>query len=144
MKANPLIANPPWTAEEEDLLRVLAESGEPPAAIAQRLARGTAAVRHRFYKLGIPLKRTRIAGPNGKEFANHYERQFMEYLRGKGWVKGQALPPSKPLISGLLKKGWIERQDQDPKKEAFYRMTDAGLAGLKAPAPVRQGWTKQK
>ena len=139
----PLIASAPWTAEEEDRLRALAESGEPLAAIAERLARSPAAVRHRLYKLGIPWGR-RIAGPGGKEFANHYERQFMEYLRGKGWVKGNALPPSKPLISGLLKKGWIEHQDDGPKKEAFYRMTDAGLAGLKAPVPTQQGWTKRK
>jgi hypothetical protein len=141
---SPLIASAPWTAGEDDQLRAWAESGETAAAIAERLARSPAAVRHRFYKLGIPLKRIRIAGPGGREFANHYERQFMEYLRGKGWVKGQALPPSKALISSLLKKGWIERQDQDPRNEAFYRMTDAGLAGLKAPVPTQQGWTRQK
>jgi hypothetical protein len=140
----PLIASAPWTAEEDNQLRALAESGEPLAAIAERLARSPAAVRHRFYKLGIPLKRTRIAGPGGKQFANHYERQFMEYLRGRGWVEGKALPPSKALISSLLNKGWIERQDQGSNKEALYRMTDAGLVGLKAPVPTQQGWTKRK
>ena len=137
------IASAPWTAEEEDRLRALAQSGEPLAAIAERLARSPAAVRHRLYKLGVPLEK-RIAGQGGKEFANHYERQFMEYLRGKGWVKGTTLPPSKPLISSLLKQGWIEHHDDGPKKEAFYRMTDAGLAGLKAPVPTQQGWTKRK
>ena len=137
------IGSAPWTAEEEDRLRALAESGEPMAAIAERLARSSAAVRHRLYKLGIPLEK-KIAGPGGKEFANHYERQFMEYLRGKGWVKGTTLPPSQPLISSLLKQGWIEHHDDGPKKVAFYRMTDAGLAGLKAPVPTQQGWTKRK
>ena len=111
----PLIASAPWTAEEEDRLRALAGSGESLAAIAQRLARSQAAVRHRLYKLAIPLERKRMTGPGGKEFAGHYERQFMEYLRGKGWVKGTTLPPSKPIIAGLLKKGWIERQDEGPK-----------------------------
>jgi hypothetical protein len=52
----PLIASPPWTAEEEAQLRVLAESGARPAEIAMQLKRSEQAVRHRFYKLGIPLK----------------------------------------------------------------------------------------
>jgi hypothetical protein len=140
----PPIASAPWTAEEEDQLRGLAESGEPLAAIAKRLARSPAAVRNKLYKLGIQLRTVRVTGPGGKDFANHHERQFMEYLRGRGWVEGKALPPSKALISSLLNKKWIERQDHGPNKEAFYRMTDAGLAGLKVPVPTQQGWTKRK
>jgi hypothetical protein len=62
MKARPLIASPPWTAEEEDQLRSLAESGERPATIAGHLRRTEQAVRHRFYKLGIPLKRSGAEG----------------------------------------------------------------------------------
>jgi hypothetical protein len=75
------------------------------------------------------LKRIRIAGAKGEEktFANHLERQFMEYLRGKGWVKETALPPSRLVVS-LQKKGWIEQQRQN--NEALYRMTDVGLAAV--------------
>jgi hypothetical protein len=139
MSGRPLkIVSSPWTAKDEDQLRALAESGERPTAIAKQLARSEHAVRHRLYMLGIPWKRRR-ADPEGKEFANHYERQFMEYLRGKGWVKGNTLPPSRPLISGLLKKGWIEREDQGPEKEPFYRIADVGLAALKAPVPIQSG-----
>jgi hypothetical protein len=67
-------------------------------------------------------------------FANHTQRQFMDYLRGRGWVKGSTLPSSK-LIAILLKKGWIEQQIQGPKNEIFFRMTDIGLKALKAPVP---------
>jgi hypothetical protein len=68
-------------------------------------------------------------------FATHLERQFMEYLRGTGWVKGAALPPSR-LTASLQKKGWIEQQVLGPKNEIFYRMTDIGLKALKAPVPA--------
>ena len=68
-------------------------------------------------------------------FATHHERQFTEYLRGRGWVKGAALPASK-LIVRLLKKGWIEQQVQGPKNELFYRMTDVGLEALRVPVPT--------
>ncbi len=135
-------ASPPWTAEQEDRLCALAKSGETLAAIAEQFGRTPAAVRNRIYRLGIPFGKMGIAGPSGQVFANHYERQFMENLRGRGWVEGKTLPPSQPLISRLLNKGWIERQDQGEEGDAFYRMTDAGLAGLKAPVPTQQGWTK--
>jgi hypothetical protein len=68
-------------------------------------------------------------------FAIHRERQFMEYLRGKGWVKGTALPPSRLTVS-LQKRGWIEQQVQGPKNEIFYRMTDVGLNALRTPVPA--------
>jgi hypothetical protein len=57
MKVRPLIASPPWTVEEEEQLCALAESGDHPAIIAKQLGRTEQAVRHRFRKLGIPLKR---------------------------------------------------------------------------------------
>ena len=87
------------------------------------------------------MKTIRIAGAKGEEktFANHPERQFMEYLRGKGWVKETALPSSRLVVS-LQKKGWIEQQRQN--NEALYRMTDVGLAALKAPVPIQKSWAK--
>lgn len=69
-------------------------------------------------------------------FANHTQRQFMEYLRGRGWVKGSMLPKT-TMIASLQEKGWIEQQQlQAPKNEIFYRMTDVGLNALKAPVPI--------
>jgi len=60
-------------------------------------------------------------------FANHFERQFMQRLRGAGWVKASALPPSPRLVQNLLQKGWIEEQNQGPKNEVLYRLTEEGL-----------------
>jgi hypothetical protein len=60
-------------------------------------------------------------------FATHHERQFMQYLRGAGWIKAGTLPPSVKLVKNLLQKGWIEQQHQGPKKEIFFRLTEEGL-----------------
>jgi len=108
MNKRPVVASPPWTPAEDEKLRALVALGERPATIAEQLQRSEEAVRHRFYKLGIPLKTIRIAGAKGEEktFANHPERQFMEYLRGKGWVKETALPSSRLVVS-LQKKGVV-------------------------------------
>jgi DNA-binding NarL/FixJ family response regulator len=46
---------PPWTPEEERLLRSLAAAGESAAAIAKRLKRSSEAVRKRAHKLEIRL-----------------------------------------------------------------------------------------
>ena len=37
-------------------------------------------------------------------FATHLERQFMQRLRGAGWVNASALPPSPRLVQTLLQK----------------------------------------
>ena len=71
-------------------------------------------------------------------FANHYERQFMQYLRGAGWVKACTLPSRPRLLQILLQKGWIEEQAQDPKNEVFLRLTEEGLKAKKLPVPVRR------
>jgi hypothetical protein len=60
----------------------------------------------------------------------------MHYLREQRWVKGTTFPPGQ-LAASLQKKGWIEQQRQGPKNETFYRITDAGLAALKAPVPKK-------
>jgi hypothetical protein len=41
------------------------------------------------------------------------------------------------------KKGWIELQLQGPKYEIFYRMTDIGLAALKAAVPIQESWAQR-
>jgi hypothetical protein len=52
-------------------------------------------------------------------FATHLERQFMQRLRGAGWVKASALPPSPRLVQTLLQKGWIETTKSGPKTEVL-------------------------
>lgn len=64
-------------------------------------------------------------------FASHPERQFMQYLRGAGWIEARALPPSARLVKKLLQKGWIEQQEQGPKNEVFFRLTERGLEAKK-------------
>jgi hypothetical protein len=69
-------------------------------------------------------------------FANHHERQFMQYLRGAGWIKARTLPPSARLVESLLQKGWIEQQHQGSKNELFFRLTEKGLEAMKSPVPT--------
>jgi hypothetical protein len=66
--------------------------------------------------------------------ANHRERQFMQHLRGAGWVKSIALPDSPKLIQSLLGKGWIERGQS--KDGVSYRITDKGLAAKMTPVRI--------
>jgi hypothetical protein len=75
---------------------------------------------------------------NKMTFATHPERQFMQYLRGAGWIKASALPPSR-LVESLLLKGWIEQQQQGPKNETYFRLTEKGLAAKMAPVPTGKG-----
>ena len=85
-----------------------------------------------------PCIRWQRAGRDWAEkmtYANHIQRQFLEFLRGRGWVKGSTLPETS-LIASLLEKGWLEQQLQPPKNDIFYRMTDVGLTALKARVPT--------
>jgi hypothetical protein len=68
-------------------------------------------------------------------YASHPERQFMQHLRGAGWIKARALPTS-ALVEKLLQKGWIERQRQGPNNEVFLRLTAQGLEAKKSPVPT--------
>ena len=76
--------------------------------------------------------------------AKHPERQFMQYLRGAGWVRARDLPVSPRLVESLLSKGWIERKRQGPKNEAFFRLTEKGLEAKKSPVPTGQSRPKPK
>jgi hypothetical protein len=69
-------------------------------------------------------------------FATHPERQFMQYLRGAGWIKGRTLPRSVRTVKSLLQKGWIEKQHQGPKNEVFFRLTEKGMEAKKSPIPL--------
>jgi hypothetical protein len=63
---------------------------------------------------------------------NHRERQFMQHLRGAGWVKLTALPDSPRLAQKLLEKGWIERRTDT--SGVWYRLTEAGFSAKTAPS----------
>ena len=70
--------------------------------------------------------------------ATHLERQFMQRLRGAGWVNASALPPSPRLVQTLLQKGWIEATKNQARKPRFYRLTEEGLEAKKLPIPIPQ------
>lgn len=57
------------------------------------------------------------------------ERQFMQELRGAGWVKATKLPEAPRVIANLLARGWIETNED----KSAYRLTDKGLAAKMAP-----------
>jgi hypothetical protein len=77
-------------------------------------------------------------------FASHRERQFMQYLRGAGWIKARLLPAS-TLVESLLRRGWIEQQQQAPKNETYLRLTEKGLEAKRTPVPTgRTGLTVKK
>ena len=53
---------------------------------------------------------------------NHHERQFMQHLRGGGWVKAHSAPPAGPkLIDNLLIKGWVERRGTENQVFCFKK-----------------------
>ena len=76
-------------------------------------------------------------------FASHPERQFMQYLRGAGWIRARLLPAS-TLAESLLRKGWIEQQQQGPKNETYFRLTEKGLEAKKSPVPTGRAGLKVK
>ena len=67
-------------------------------------------------------------------FANHKERQFMQHLRGAGWVKAISLPNSPKLVQNLVGKGWIECRQAE--NGISYRITEKGLKAKMAPVRV--------
>jgi hypothetical protein len=62
---------------------------------------------------------------------NHRERQFMQYLRGAGWVKMTKLPNARGLVKKLLEKGWIEQRSD--ASGVWCRLTEAGLVAKTTP-----------
>lgn len=61
---------------------------------------------------------------------NHTERQFMQQLRGRGWVNAVELPESRGTLRRLLEKRWVESQGKG--KDLAYRITEEGMAAKKA------------
>jgi hypothetical protein len=65
---------------------------------------------------------------------NHREREFMQRLRGRGWVKAAQLPDAKATLTRLLEKRWVERQGIG--REATYRITEEGIGAKTAMIPL--------
>jgi hypothetical protein len=72
---------------------------------------------------------TRRPAPNSRE------RQFMQHLRGAGWVKAFELPHGPRILANLIKKGWVESQQTESGQ--VYRLTELGLQAKKAPLPIQ-------
>ena len=62
---------------------------------------------------------------------NSRERQFMQHLRGAGWVKSMGFSPR--IIANLIGKGWVECQQT--RSSRAYRLTEQGLEAMKTPLP---------
>jgi hypothetical protein len=67
---------------------------------------------------------------------NHYERQFMQRLRGRGWVKAVEFPPSPRIVDALLRKGWIEALGAG--RDLAFRITEEGMAAKTALIPLKR------
>jgi hypothetical protein len=65
---------------------------------------------------------------------NHIERQFMQRLRGRGWVRALDLPHARTTIQYLLQKRWIESEGTG--RTLAFRLTEEGLAAKRAPIPM--------
>jgi DNA-binding PadR family transcriptional regulator len=47
-------------------------------------------------------------------------------------------------VESLLRKGWIEQQQQGPKNETYFRLTEKGLEAKKSPVPTGRAGLKAK
>jgi hypothetical protein len=81
---------------------------------------------------------TRRSNSNKWREAYSHDPAQMQRLRGAGWVKASALPPSPRLVQTLLQKGWIETTKSGPKNVVLYRLTEEGLNAKKLPIPIPQ------
>jgi hypothetical protein len=57
---SPVVGSPPWTTEEEERLRQLAQSGKSAVEISKLLGRAEKATRYRLHKLGVSTKQITI------------------------------------------------------------------------------------
>jgi hypothetical protein len=57
---SPVVGSLPWTPEEEERLRQLAQSGKSAVEISKLLGRAEKATRYRLHKLGVSTKRITI------------------------------------------------------------------------------------
>ena len=62
------------------------------------------------------------------------QRQFMQYLRARQWVRAINLPDRPKVVAKLLNNGWIERDGNG--SDAAYRLTFSGLAAKTVPVQI--------
>ena len=67
---------------------------------------------------------------------NHREREFMQRLRGRGWVKAIELPDAGITLRRLFEKRWVKVQRVG--KQVSYRITDEGIAAKTALIPLKR------
>ena len=65
---------------------------------------------------------------------NHREREFMQRLRGRGWVKASQIPDAAITLKHLLEKRWVERQGRGA--DASYRITEEGITAKTTSIPL--------
>jgi predicted MarR family transcription regulator len=75
-----------------------------------------------------------LADPYTILVPNHRERQIMQDLRDRGWVKAIELPEAPGILKRLLERRWIERQGNG--RNLAYRITAEGMAAKTAPLRV--------
>ena len=65
----------------------------------------------------------------------HNQRQLMQLMEGRGWVKAFQLPDARQTIKGLLDRGWIESRAAG--RELSYKITAEGVAAKRKMIPGR-------
>jgi hypothetical protein len=65
---------------------------------------------------------------------NHHERQLMQQLRGRDWVKAIEFPDAVVTLAHLLEKRWIVKRGTG--RSLSYRITDEGMAAKTALVPL--------
>ena len=56
-----------WTAEEDELFRMMAEANTRPELIAAKLNRSIHAIKARAYTIGLPLKWFKLKAPSARK-----------------------------------------------------------------------------
>jgi len=62
---------------------------------------------------------------------NHRQRQLMQRLRGRDWVRAFEISEGPRTLHVLLERRWIEQRGVGP--DMAYRITDEGMAAKTAP-----------
>jgi hypothetical protein len=80
------------------------------------------------------LAASSLVGQKMTAVPNHRERQLLQYLRGRGWVKASFLPQHYRTLDGMLQKHWIERAGKG--RDVAFRITEQGMIAKTTPVWV--------
>lgn len=67
---------------------------------------------------------------------NHRERQIMQQLRDRGWVKAIEIVGGAVTLRRLIEKRWIESKGHG--RDLTYRITEQGIAAKKSLIPIKR------